>query len=442
MSQNTANADAVLKEYYLEPIREQLNQRCILMFAADDDDDSKAPSSSGKSGAGYDMDWRGFTREAEGVEFNGREWVLPAHTQRNEGVGAIAEGGPIPNAGQQGWTDLKDKVRHNLGSIRISRYSMRLSEKKPGAFLRLLEAETKGMVKDIQKDVNRQGYGSQLGALAAVTADGSNTVTVDSVQYLRVNMVIDLVDFVGTPGTILASARTITAINPTTKVVTYSGSDATATTNHRLTRNGSYSNEINGLGNMIANTNGPGTAAGILHGVDPSSAANSWWNSPVFDGGGNPFSEDQGQQLVDRVGSSGQGEVELILTTRGIRRRYVQQLKSQKRFTDDQSVVLRGGFKAILFNEMPMVFDDDCPKGTMWFLNPEAFMWVYLDASGEGGKGGWDWVDDDGAILSRATDHTDNFDAYLAADHDFACVARNRNGKIINLADDAATVWS
>lgn len=440
MAQTTANADAVLKEYYLTPIREQLNQRCVLMFAADDDGGVEG-SSSGSEGKGQMYEWRGFTRESEGVEFAGREWVLPAHTRRNEGLGAIDEGGPLPTAGQQGWDDLKDKLHHNVGSIRLSRYAMKLSERSPGVFLRLLEGETKGMVNDLRKDVNRQGFSAQAGALAAVTADGSNTVTVDSVQYLRVNMVIDLVDFVGSPGTILAAARTVTAINASTKVVTYSGADVTATTNHRLVRSGSYGREINGLGNIISNTAGPGTVFNVLHGVDASAAANAWWNSQVLDGSNNPFSEDLGQQIVDKVGATGQAEVELIVTTRGIRRRYVSTLKSQKRFTDSDSVTLRGGFKAILFNEMPMVFDDDCPKGTMWFLNADAMMWVYLDA-GEDGKGGWNWVDDDGAILSRAVDRTDNFDAYLAADHDFATVARNRLGKIINLADDAAPVWS
>jgi len=88
-----------------------------------------------------------------------------------------------------------------------------------------------------------------------------------------------------------------------------------------------------------------------------------------------------------------------------------------------------------------MVFDDDCPKGAMWFLNSDAMMWIYLDA-GQDGKGGWNWVDDDGAILARAVDRTDNFDAYLAADHDFATVGRNRLGRIVNLQDDSASTWS
>lgn len=421
MAQTTANADAVLKDYYLTPIREQLNQKAVLMFASSS---GGAPDTSKGEKAAF----RGISKDAEGVEFAGRQWVLPAHTSRNEGVGAIDEGGVIPVAGQQGWTDLKGTLRHNLGAIELTRFAIRLSNRNPGAFLRLLEAETKGLVNDIRKDVNRQGYGNQTGALAAVTADGANTVTVDSVQYLRIGMRIDLID--STNDTVLASNRTISALNESTKVVTYSGADVTATTNHRLCRTGSWKKEINGLGNIINNT-------GTLEAVDSTQAANWWWKSVVQDAAGAAFSEDLGQQVVDSVGRSGNGEVELIITTRGIRRRYINQLKSQKRFNDAESVVLHGGFKAVMFNEMPLVYDDDCPKAKMIFLNTDAMMWVYL-----GGTEGWDWVDDDGAILTRKADRTDAFEAYMAADHDLATTARNQLGVINNLADDAAQAWN
>lgn len=426
MAQTTANADAVLKNYYLGPIREQLNQKAVLMFNADTEDEgSKAPASTGQ------VEFRGIARESENVEFAGRQWVIPAHTQRNEGLGAIAEGGTIPVAGQQGWTDLQDSLKHNLGSIELTRYAIRLSNRNEGAFLKLLEGETKGLVRDLRKDVNRQGYGNQTGALAAVTADGANTVTVDTVQYLRVGMRIDLID--STNDGVLAANRTISAINATTKVVTYSGADVTATTNHRLCRTGSWKKEINGLGNIVSNT-------GTLHGVDSSLATNQWHKSVVQDAGGNAFAEDTGQQVVDTIDQTGNGEVEFLITTHGIVRRYSNQLKALKRFNDTNSVTLRGGFKALLFNEMPMIKDVDCPKGTMFFLNTEALMWVFLP---DGDKpGNWDWVDDDGAILTRKADRSDAFEAYLAADHDLATTARNQLGKIINLDDDAAGTWS
>lgn len=426
IAQTTANADAVLKNFYLTPIREQLNQKAVLMFAADDEEDAPPDTSAEKVAS-----FRGLARESEDVEFAGKQWVHPAHTSRNEGVGAINEGGTLPVAGQQGWTDLQDTLRHNVGVIELTRYAIKLSNRNAGAFLRLLEGETKGLVRDIRKDVNRQGYGNQTGALAAVTADGVNTVTVDSVQYLRVNMRIDIVDS-GTDA-VLAANRTITAVNKTTKIVTYSGADVATTGVHRLCRTGSWKKEINGLAKLVDDT-------GVLHNVDSALPANEWHKSTKKDAAGAPFDEDTGHQVIDAVGDISNGEVDFIITTSGIIRRYAAQLKSQKRFNDQQSVTLRGGFKALLFNDMPMIKDTDCPKGTMWFLNQDSAMWVYLPAGD--GPGNWDWVDEDGAILSRKADRTDAFEGYLAADHDLAMVERNKNGKIINLEDDAAGTWN
>lgn len=424
-AQTTANADAILQNDYIGPVREMLNQKAILMFNADNSDDdsgSQVPSSTEGT-----QEFRGIARESENLEFAGRKYVIPAHTSRNEGGGAIDEGGTIPVAGQQGYTDLEDNLRHNLWSIELTRFAIRLSNRNVGAFLKLLESETKGAVTDLRKDVNRQAYGNQTGTLAAVTADGANTVTVDSVQYLRINMRIDLIN--STNDAVLASNRTISAINDTTKVVTYSGADVAATTDHRLCRTGSWKKEIHGLGDLVNNT-------GTIHAVDSSLAANKWHRSQVQDAGGFAFSEDTGQQMIDNIDTAGNDEVEFIVTTHGIVRRYSNQLKALKQFTDRESVTLRGGFKALLFNEMPMIKDVDCPKGIMWFLNMDALMWAYLP---EGDKpGNWGWVDDDGAVLTRKADRTDAFEGYLAADHNLNAPKRQALGRINNLEDDAA----
>lgn len=428
MAQTTTNADAVLKIYYLDAIREQLNQKAVLMYAADDDE--PAPKTSEQK----TWDWRGLSREADRVEYAGKMWLIPAHKSRNEGLGAIDEAGPVPTAGQQGWADLQDVLRHNLGSIELSRYALRLSKRKPGTFIDLLTAETEGLVKDLRKDVNRQAFGSQNGALAAVTADGANQVTVDSVQYLRVGMRINFVDVTNdTPLIAYGTFRTITAINAGTKVVTYDGTDLTATTNHRICRYLNWKREIHGLTNLIS-------ATGTIHNIDSTAAGNEYWRSIDLANGGLPWNEDLGQQTMDAIGAAGLGEANIMLTTRGIRRRYINTLKSEKRFTNQDSVTLRGGFKAVLFNEQPMVFDDDCPKGTMWYLEPDALAWFFLPDGDQ--PGNWDWVDDDGAILTRKADHTDAFEGYLAADHNLGVMQRNRLGRNTGLEDDTAPIWN
>jgi hypothetical protein len=45
VAQTTANADAVLREFYLEPMREALNQKAVLMFAASDEEDGPSDTS-------------------------------------------------------------------------------------------------------------------------------------------------------------------------------------------------------------------------------------------------------------------------------------------------------------------------------------------------------------------------------------------------------------
>jgi hypothetical protein len=87
-----------------------------------------------------------------------------------------------------------------------------------------------------------------------------------------------------------------------------------------------------------------------------------------------------------------------------------------------------------------MCFDDDCPKGTMWYIDPEALGWIFLPDGDQ--PGNWDWVDDDGAILTRKADRTDAFEGYLAADHNMAVFQRNRLGRNTGLEDDAAGVWN
>lgn len=78
-----------------------------------------------------------------------------------------------------------------------------------------------------RSDVN----GRSSAVLATVTADGANTVTVDSIDLLKVGMVVDIV----TRSTlaVVASARTITGIT-SAGVVTYSGADVAATANESL----------------------------------------------------------------------------------------------------------------------------------------------------------------------------------------------------------------
>ena len=428
MPQTTTSADAVLQNYYLPVVREMINQRAILLFGYSP---SELEAGSGHMNAvnGETMDYKGISRDGSIVEFAGRQWVIAVHTSRNESGTARAEGAVLPAAGQQGWADLIDKIKKEYKQIQLTGFSMEVTERNVGAYLRLLEAETVGAVNDLRKDLNRQAFGDGTGTLCQITADGANTVTVDNLQYLRVGMLVDFINqstdaYLSTAG----SPRTITAINPTTRVVTYSGTDLTATPGtHVLCVDGNWKVEINGLRNI---TRSDLTQNFTLHGINSSTAGNEYWQAKQVDGGNGVFDEDAGQLLLDRIGAEG-WETELILTTRGVRRRYVNQLKAQKRWNDANAGTMHGGFKYIDYNGLPLVFDDDCPKQHMFFIRPEDFLWIQLNGND------FRWMNRDGAILRKVeSPDTDAYKATLYKYCDLGIQRRKTQGVIYNLADD------
>jgi hypothetical protein len=387
---------------------------------------------------GETVNYGGIIRDADKFEFAGRAWFFAAHVARNESGTATSEGGFIPLPGQQGYEDFTDTVKHFAKQIEVTGFAMEVSDRSVGAYLKLLQGETEGAINDARYDLNRQGYGDKTGNLTELTADGANTATVASVQYLRVGMLIDIVN--KTTDAVLAQNRKITAIDSTTKIVTYSGADATVTPGtHVLCITGNWKKEINGLTNIVSDGSVPAYAT--LHSVNAATAGNEYWKAKLYDGGNVVFDEDKGQQVLDDVATEGY-ETEIIITTRGIRRRYVNTLKSQKRFNDSMSGVLHGGFKSIDFDGEPMLIDDQCPKGNMWFLRPSDFAWFWLGAND------FRWLQRDGKILRMVLgsgpngEDQDNWRSTLYRYHDLAITRRKTQARMSNLADDAAKVMS
>jgi hypothetical protein len=405
-----------------------VNQRAILLFGYTPAE-LEAGAGTMNAANGETMNYQGIERAADQVQFAGRQWVIALHTSRNESGTARAEGGALPPPGQQGWADIQDKVKKLYKQIQITGFAIELSERSIGAYLRLLEAETVGAVNDLRKDMNRQAYGDGRGTLCQITAKGANTFTADNLQYLRVGMFIDLVN--QSTDALVGTNVQITAITPATRVVTYSGSDLSASITagtHVPALNGNWKNEINGLRNI---TRSDLSQNYIMHGIDSSVAGNEYWKAKQADGGNVTFDEDQGQLLLDQIGAEG-WETELILTTRGIRRRYVNTLKAQKRWNDANAGTMHGGFKYIDYNGFPLVFDDDCPKQHMFFIRPSDFLWVNLNQMD------FRWMNRDGAIL-RKVEYPVDMDAYkgtLYRYSDLGVENRKVQGLIYNLADD------
>ena len=416
--QTLATADAVLKDLYVGPIIEQINYKTYMLDQID--------------------------RDSDHVDFTGRRAIVPLHTLGNRKRGSIPDGGTLPTPGYQTFADAIVGIKYHAQGLSLTDQAIRQATKNEGAFVNLLDEETKRLAQDFKKDINRQVFGDGTGILAAVTAGGTGiaTVTVDSTQYLQVGDPVDvLVRTTGGNGGATGSTnlnRTITAINRTTKVVTLDAT-ITGTTDNTFgvyIAGNSFSNagaiasyEMDGLRNI--------TATGrTLHGINSATAGNQYWDGRRQDAATGVAGESLFAQLADDIGSVGQGDVDVFLTSRGVRRRLANTYQSQKRFNDARAVDIHGGYTAIFVNEIPVIADDDVPKGWAFALSKDAFKWFEVDKP--------DWLrSEDGTVWQMGVSTTGSgrrttWEAWWVWYAALGCLAPNRVGAIINAQDDSA----
>lgn len=388
MALSLTTADAALKEDYMPSMREQLNNTVMLL--------------------------QQIEKNSKDVE--GRRAVLSLHVRRNSGVGARAENGTLPTAGNQAYAEERVPLRYNYGRIELSGPVIRAMKSDKGSFVRALDSETKGCVTDLRRDVNRQLFGTSDGVIAATAVTTASTTvnlaspTQAQLQGLEEGMVIDI-GTVASP-TAVASAREIISVGTTTIVI--SGAAVTTAATDRIFRSGSGGSgsaqkELTGLQTIISDT-------GTLFNVDPT--VYSVWKSHVEAVGGAPTETvfARGMQKAQIKGSPG---VDIIITTDGVHRGFANNLTSLKRFTN--TVEVKGGYKGLEVtagggNPVTLVWDRDCPAQTAFGISTSHLVQHEMSD--------WEWMDEDGAVLSRVSGK-DAYEAVLFKYHELTTDRRN-----------------
>jgi hypothetical protein len=403
-----STADAALKEFYLPGIRNILNNTVFLLSQV----------------------------ETNTEDIEGRRAVLSINTGRNQGVGARAEMGTLPDAGHQGYSEERVALKYNYGRIQMSGPVIRSMGSDRGSFTRAITSETQGVTRDLRNDVNRQLYADGTGMIAVLNSAASgNTGTVTNftatqMRQLQVGMQIDI----GTSAnpTATASARTITSVNVAAGTFVFNGAAVAITAADRVTRAGSggtgaTQKEITGLTAQIA-------ATGTLWNIDPTNAPN--WVSYVDSNSGTNRSvtETMFIKAAQEVNINSGEEIDLWVTTAGVTRSYGALLTSLKRFNDP--VQLRGGYAGLDLsninqgntgsNSVAMVFDKDCQSNTAWGITTRRFQWYKMSD--------WEFMEEDGAVLSRVP-NTDAYEGTLFLYSEFATDGRNAHAKVADLTE-------
>lgn len=399
-----ANADKVLKEFYLAPVREQLNNAVKTLAQ--------------------------FEKNYEDIV--GKRAYVPVHVTRNSGVGARADGGTLPTAGNQGYDDSLVTLKHQYGRIKVTGPTIRASAKDEGAFIRAVDSEMKGVTNDLKRDINRQVFGTSDGVIATCgTTTTSATIQLlaaTSLTQMRQFEIGEVVDIgtVASPTTI-ASARTITAIDRSNKTITVSGATvSTVSGTHFVFRSGNGGSgasqvEVTGLRTQIA-------ASGTLFDVDPT--AYPVWASTVNSNSGTnrQLTEDLVQDLADNVEIESGSAPSLWVGSYGVVKSFGNLLATQKRFVN--TVALKAGWSGIELNTgatgAAMAKDRDCPANTLYAISPDKFV-EYRMAN-------YDWADYDGRSLRNVAGE-DAWEAFIVIDHEFATSQRNAHGVLQDLSE-------
>lgn len=382
--------NGLLKEFYLPPVIESVNNDVLLLQRLD----------------------------TSNQEIQGKYAVVPIHTGRASGVGARAEGAPLPDAGAQAYQDARFDLTAEYGTVRVTGLSMVKTQSDAGAFLQALKSELDFKRNDLRKDLARQLYGTGDGVVAACGVTTAANVVVLGVGgiealtkgWLYVGQIVDI-------GTVanqqsIAQGRAITAISLAgAGSITINGAVVTTTAAAFVFVAGAVGQtvtaEINGIRNAV-----PVTQNTTFGNIDATNAANAFWDNLRVAVGG-AITMDVLMKAFNQVRQAG-GMTSLLITSLGIQRAYFDLFTQTTKFVDP--LQLEGGFEVLTFMNKPLVADIDAPWGNLYLLD-ERYAKIFSNDD-------FHFLDEDGQTLHRNLGY-DAYEAVLARYLQFGMTRRN-----------------
>jgi hypothetical protein len=406
----------VLKNFYLGPVRDQLNSKVLALQLL-----------------------QVSTENLEGLQA-----VLPLHTSRSAGVGARAELATLPAAGNQVYAQATYDLKYHYGRVQVSGQAIAKSASDAGSFLRAMKAELDYIKDDIAIDFARQVYGDGTGQIAQCGSSGpSTTVTLASAEqikkgFLYIGMLVD-VGTAAAPSS-LASASPISAVNASTPSITI-GTSVTVTASNFVFRAGNVSagpvvNEMDsGLQKILS------TSANSVGGINAASAGNEYWdNLRDTTGGAITLTGATAPLLVNlnRVISAGADDL-IAVTTPGIVRRLFQSsdfagsgATANVRFVNTKTFA--GGYSTISFDTgngpVTLASDRHAPWGNVFIIDRNH---IKLFSPGD-----WDFMQRDGLTIRSMGSGASAVDAYEAVLYRYANMGtdrRNSSSRISGVTD-------
>ncbi len=323
----------------------------------------------------------------------------------NGGIGSGSEQSPLPTASGNTYCSLKADLKNIYGNIELSDKVIRASRSSINSLVSVLNAEMEGLLEAAKFNFGRMLFQKGNGVLATVGTLGEatsyNELPVSNTRNFIEGMLIDIT----TPTTLRGGGHKVTLVNRVDGTITISPSIKANTgvaKDDLITLQQSLNCEIYGLpylfdasemqfyGNMRINI------ANIL---------------PIINNINAPISSDAIQAQLDMLEERSGGDINLILCSYDVRRKYLQFMQANRMNIDYFNI--DGGFKALSYNGIPIVADRFCPDGQMYFLNTNDFKLQQLCD--------WKWLEGEGGSVLRQMESKPCYQATLVKYANLIC---------------------
>tara|TARA_R100001163_G_scaffold35096_2_gene27021 strand:- start:101 stop:1360 length:1260 start_codon:yes stop_codon:yes gene_type:complete len=415
MAASLTTLSAVMKQFYLGPLQDQLNNEILA----------------------FDL----FQKEK--VDWVGKEAIIPVRTARNSQV-AFSATAALPVAGQQTYASLTVAAKYLYGRMAIEGPAIAQAKASVGAFINGLQVELDGAMETVKNSCDQALFtgGGCVGFLNERAAKGANTnfefsgniefvpetaaakvagllVRLDSYAAVAVTMYRDA----GAKQHIKFDAAVDTT-NLGGGGVSDAGTAFAVIIPQAAESMGIYGNlsETSHFG--VDRTDATGGANVVLQSI--IRAANLAGTGTRID-----LQTGRMQAILDDIATESGATPNCMIGHYVFRQQYVGQLSfvstattatSRTKSVDNGDAGFDMG--ALSFNGIPLKVSRHCGKGLLIFLNTKSWSLVQIEDP--------NLADLDGNVLSRVSG-SDSYEAYVRYYYNLVCKQPNRNAVLVGL---------
>lgn len=332
----------------------------------------------------------------------------------NGGFGAGTETGDLPSASKHTYQQMVLPLKNLYGTIEISDKAVRAANGNSGAFLNLLEGEMNTLLRSAKLNFGRMLFGDGRGVLGTVASVSGNAIVMSDVKGVFEGMIVDVVS--ADNDSVVVGGRRVSTVDRANKKIILEGaaiSGGTISVDDYVTVQGSYENEITGLGAIFSDED--------IYGLDRSTHK---WLKP-YAKTSTTISDSVIQGVIDSVEENSGCYADMIVCSAGVKRAYLDYLVTNR--LSVEYMTLEDGTQAISFHGVPMVTDRFCPSKTLYTLHTPSFK-IYQLCD-------WRWLEgDDGKVLKQVGGKP-VYTATLVKYADILCERPDAQGCITNITE-------